>query len=234
MSVIEVTSLPDLQPVLFDIYRDIHKGIRGELFALTTSAGRTDPSDDEARADLSRHIDSVVELLVGHAHHEDAAIMPALERFLPDLAERIATDHVALDGRIATIDDMSKSAVDASGDVRRFELHRVYLELSAFVSAYLAHIDLEERYVGPALQQAVGVEGVVGIHGAIIGSLTPEEMASTLPLMFTGMNVDDQTEMLGGMQAHAPAEVFNGVWGLFGSAVSNADRAVVAKRLAIA
>ena len=64
--------------------------------------------------------------------------------------------------------------------------------------------------------------------------LTDDDRAKTLPLMFTGMNVDDQTEMLGGMQANAPAEVFKGVWGLFGSAVSSVDRAVVAQRLAIA
>jgi Hemerythrin HHE cation binding domain len=234
MTVIEVTSLPELQPVVFDLYRDIHKGIRGELFALTTSAGQADPSDREARADLARHVDSVVSLLVAHAHHEDAAITPVLQRFLPDLAERIEADHTALDRRIAAIDDMAKTTIDAPGESRRFELHRVYLELSAFVSAYLAHIDLEERYVGQALEQVVGVEGVIGIHGSIIASLTPEEMATTLPLMFTGMNVDDQTELLGGMQAHAPAEVFTGVWGLFGSSVSSADRAVVARRLGVA
>jgi hypothetical protein len=234
MSVIEVTSLPDLQPVVFDLYRDIHKGIRSELFALTTSAGQADPSDGDARADLARHVNSVVSLLVSHAHHEDAAIQPVLERYLPDLAERIETDHAALDRRIAAIDDMAHTAIDAPDGVRRFDLHRVYIDLSAFVSAYLAHIDLEERDVGPALEQVVGVEGVVGIHGSIIAGLSPEELGKTLPLMFTGMNVDDQTELLGGMQANAPADVFNGVWGLFGSVVSSADRAVVARRLAIA
>ena len=178
MTVIEVTSLPEIQPVVFDLYRDIHKGLRGELFALTASAGQTDPSDAESRADLARHVDSVVSLLVSHAHHEDAAIEPVLERYLPDLAERIETDHVALDRRIAAVADMAKTAIDAPAGARRFELHRVYLELSAFVSAYLAHIDLEERYVGPALEQVVGVEGVVAIHGSIIASLTPEEMAT--------------------------------------------------------
>lgn len=234
MSVIEVSTLADIQPVVFDLYRDIHKGIRGELFALTTSAGQADPSDAAARSDLARHTDSVVSLLVSHAHHEDAALMPVFERSLPDLAERIASDHDALDRRIAAVADMANTAIDAPTDAQRFELHRVYLELAAFTSAYLAHIDLEERSVGPALEAVVGVEGVIQIHGSIIASLTPEEMATSLPLMFTGMNVDDQTDMLGGMQVNAPAEVFKGVWGLFGSVVSSADRAVVARRLAIA
>jgi hypothetical protein len=234
MSVIEITSLPDLQPVIFDTYRDIHKGIRGELFALTASAGKADPSDREARTDLSRHVNGVVELLVSHAHHEDAVVSPVLERFLPDLAERIETDHVALDRRIAAIGDMANTAIDVPNQAVRFELHRVYLELSAFVSAYLAHLDLEERYVGPALEKAIGVEGVLGIHAQIIASLTPQEMATSLPLMFTSMNVDDQTDGLGGMKANAPAEVFEGVWRLFGSAVSGADRAVVAQRLGLA
>jgi hypothetical protein len=75
---------------------------------------------------------------------------------------------------------------------------------------------------------------VVDIHGTILANPAPEEKAKTLPLMFMAMNVDDQTDALGGMQANAPAEVFNGMWGLFGSVVSSADRALVAQRLALA
>ena len=38
------------------------------------------------------------------------------------------------------------------------------------------------------------------------------------------MNVDDRTELLGGMQQGAPAEVFAGIWGLAGSVLPPADR----------
>ena len=47
------------------------------------------------------------------------------------------------------------------------------------------------------------------------------------------MNVDDRTELLGGMRMGAPAEVFAGVWGLVGSVLAPVDAAAVAARLGI-
>ena len=32
--------------VPFDLYRDVHKGIRSELFAITSAAGSVSPSDN--------------------------------------------------------------------------------------------------------------------------------------------------------------------------------------------
>jgi hypothetical protein len=48
-----------------------------------------------------------------------------------------------------------------------------------------------------------------------------------------GPNVDSRTELLGGMQAGAPAEVFEGVWSLAGSVLDPSDVAALASRLGI-
>ena len=69
----------------------------------------------------------------------------------------------------------------------------------------------------PALFEAVGFEAVLGIHQAIVGAIPPEEMATSLAVMLPAMNLDDRAELLGGMRAGAPAEVFQGVWSLAGS-----------------
>jgi hypothetical protein len=74
---------------------------------------------------------------------------------------------------------------------------------------------------------------VAEIHGAIIGSIPPDEMAQSLALMLPAMNVDNRTELLGGMKANAPAEVFEGVWGLAASVLTDADHRAVATRLGI-
>ncbi|HET9444440.1 MAG TPA: hypothetical protein VFO65_14015, partial [Acidimicrobiales bacterium] len=75
---------------------------------------------------------------------------------------------------------------------------------------------------------------VIGIHGAILASIPPEEMAKSLALMLPAMNVDGRTELLGGMRAGAPAEAFAAVWGLAGSVLDPSDQAAVAARLGIA
>jgi hypothetical protein len=235
MTITETTTISTaFQLVTFDLYKDIHKGIRSELFALTGSAGGTDPGDRAARAALADHVGDVYELLELHAEHEDAAIAPHLERELPALAEQVAADHVDFEGRFADIVDLAVTTADAGDADQRRLAHLLYLELGSFTSAYLAHQDVEERQIMPALEAAIGVEAVVGVHQQIIGSIPPDVMARSLALMLPAMNVDDRTELLGGMRAGAPAEVFDGVWSLTGSVLAPADQAAVAARLGIA
>ena len=62
--------------VTHDLYRDVHKGIRSELFGLTSEAGRLDPGDGTARVALARRVSALRELLVSHAAHEFAEAGP--------------------------------------------------------------------------------------------------------------------------------------------------------------
>jgi hemerythrin HHE cation binding domain-containing protein len=219
--------------VVVDLYRDIHKAIRTELFDVILTAGRIDPADTPTVTALAAHVGQVADLLVAHAGHEDPAINPPLEVHRPDLAERIADDHHRLEARIDGLRDVAAAAVDAEGADQRRRVHHLYLELASFTSTYLAHQDFEERVVMPALEAALGVDGVVAIHQQIVGGIPPAEMAATLPIMLQSMNVDDRTELLGGMYANAPAEKFAGVWGLTRTVLSPADFAQVASRLGL-
>lgn len=227
MSTIEIPT------VTFDLYRDIHKGIRAELFAVTTTAGQTDAADPVAVAALAQHVHDVHGLLEEHAEHEDAAIQPLIEVHFPTLAEQVAVDHLAFERRTSSLVDLAASVGEAAAADQRRLVHRLYVDLAAFVSSYLAHQDLEEREIMPALERVIGVDGVVGVHQQIIGSIPPDELARSLSLMLPAMNVDDRTELLGGMQAEAPAEVFQGVWGLAQSVLTPCDVAAVATRLGL-
>jgi hypothetical protein len=233
MTVTDPQLLQPFVPVAVDLYRDIHKAIRTELFDVILTAGRTDPADAVGIAALAGHVGNVADLLVAHAGHEDPAINPPLELHRPELAERIADDHHRLEARIDGLRDLAVDAVDAAGADQRPRVHRLYVELASFTSAYLAHQDFEERVVMPALEAALGVDGVVAIHQQIVGSIPPAEMAATLPIMLQSMNVDDRTELLGAMYANAPTEKFAGVWGLARTVLSPADFAQVGARLGL-
>ena len=226
--------IKDLEVVAFSLYRDVHKGIRKDLFTLVDQAGSADPSLRAARFEVADHLSRTVNLLTIHAHHEDASVGPVLEREVPDLAEEIVSDHEKLEARLVDLQAMAGDAVDAAASVQREAMYRLYVELAAFTSSYLAHQDLEERVVMPAIEKAIGVGAVLGIHGQIIGSLTPEQMAMSLSLMFPAMNIDDRAELLGGMRQGAPAEVFEGVWGLTGSVLTAPDFRDLGNRLQIA
>jgi len=234
MSVIEQAPIPAFETVTFDLYRDIHKGIRAELFGVTLTAGNTNPGDCAARTELAARVRQMAYLLESHAEHEDRTIQPAIERFLPDVAETIEHDHAAFSGRVRDLVAIADVAADVSGPAARTRLHQLYREMASFTSVYLAHQDVEERVVMPMLERELGLDAVIGIHGEIVGSIPPDEMARTLALMLPAMNNDDRTEVLGGMQQNAPAEVFAGVWGLAGTVVPAADYAELGVRLGIA
>jgi hypothetical protein len=233
MTVTEQATAGTFELVSFDLYRDIHKGIRAELFALTGSAGRLDPGDCAGRADLAQHVSTVVDWLVTHAEHEDTHVQPTIERVAPDLAPRVTEEHHALEARMADIRALAVESVDAPGFELRGRVHTLYLELASFTSDYLAHQDLEERELMPILDRTLAFEELVAIHQGIIGSIPPPELAKGLAIMLPAMNIDDRTELVGGVRMSAPAPVFEGVWSLAGSVLEPTDVRDLAGRLGL-
>ena len=67
-----------------------------------------------------------------------------------------------------------------------------------------------------------------------LSNIPPEQMAQSLAIMIPAMNIDDRTELLGGMRAGAPPEVFEGIWGLTGSVLPASDFAALGARLGLA
>jgi hypothetical protein len=223
-----------LDTVTVDVYRDIHKGIRNALFGVTFAAGQVDPGNRDDVAAVAGRWRDVVGLLIGHAEHEDEFLQPVLEVHAPSLAEVIATAHPELEAQMAALEVLAERATDAGVCERRLFVHRMYLGFASFTSAYLQHQEFEEIEVMPALAAKIGVDDLLAIHGAIVASITPEQMVQSATLMLPAMNVEDRTELLGGAQAGAPPEVFAAMLGLTRSVLSPADYAEVATRLGVA
>lgn len=220
-------------PVAFDVYRDIHKGIRAELFALTGDAGRVDPADDCGVAALADQVRRVVAFLVSHAEHEDAEIQPVIEVRRPALAATIAADHAVIEARMGRLVELASTVTATPASERRSPAHELYVELAAFTGAYLLHQDLEERVVGPALEAELGVVGVLGVHQRIIASIPPQELAESLAVMLPAMNVDDRCDMLGGIRAEAPPEAFGAIRSLARSVLAPDDFRALDVRLGL-
>src|SRR4051812_708352 len=225
---------PEVDVVPYDPYKDVHKGIRAELFRVTTRAGNLDPAERCARETLAEDVSRLFGLLVSHAAHEDDFMQPHIERHAPYFAECIAADHEVLGARMVDIEAQVGRAASAPPAELRARVHLAYRELASFTSAYLAHQDLEERQVMPALAAVMPVEDVIAVDQAIVASIPPDQMAVGLGFMLPAMNLEDRVELLGGMQAGAPPEVFAGVWALAGSVLEPGDHAALARRLGLA
>lgn len=225
--------VPPFAMVPLDLYKDIHKAIRTELFDVTAAAGRLDPTDCTARVAHAGRVREVVKLLLSHAEHEDHHIEPALRAVAPALAEEIHVDHVGLDAAMGDLIDLADLAFAEGRHDARAAVHELYLSLGDFTARYLHHQSTEERVVMPRLFDALGFDAVLVINRAIVASIPPDEMGSSLAIMLPAMNADDRTEMLGGMKAEAPPEVFGGVWALAGQVLAPRDVAQLAERLEV-
>ncbi len=222
-----------LDRVVVDIYRDIHKGIRNELFAVTFEAGRADPFDHAAVATVASRWGNLVELLVAHAEHEDEFVLPVIERFAPEYAEEISGTHATLENEIAQLELLADRAADSCPEQGRLLTHRLYLGLASFTASYLQHQEFEECEVMVMLSEHVAPEELRAIDHAIVASISPEMMARSGAIMLPAMNIEDQVELLGGVQAGAPPEVFAGMLGLAGSVLEPARYAAVTRRLGV-
>src|SRR5581483_265734 len=121
-----------LEQVTEDLYRDIHKGIRAELFAVTAAAGRVDPGDADAVRAVGDQWRRVVFVLVSHSEHEDQWVQPVLERHSPTLAAQVAREHPQLEAHMAALEILADRAAEACPADRRLLVHRMYLGFASF------------------------------------------------------------------------------------------------------
>jgi hypothetical protein len=224
---------PEFRLAAVDLYRDIHKGIRAELFAITSSAGTIDPADCGDRRALAGHLEQMAWVLASHARHEDEHIDPLLRVHMPALAEQVEADHATLEARFAWIVALARDLVDAPVSQQRSGHHLLYLELSGFTSRYLRHQLVEEAQIMPALDRLLGPEQCGALHGAIVGSIPPDEMARFLAFMLPAMNPFDRLEVLTGVRMTAPPEAFDGVVGLARSVLQPRDFQLLANGLGL-
>src|SRR5215467_6047578 len=130
-----VTVLPvevaNLDVVTFDTYRNVHKGIRAELFSVTSEVGNVDPGDRTALEATATRLRTLVGFLIGHAEHEDEFVQPHIVVHAPKLAEVVAREHVELEQQMAGLEILSDRMVDAIATERRRLAHRLYLGLAS-------------------------------------------------------------------------------------------------------
>lgn len=215
----------------FDMYRDIHKGIRLAVFSYVNELGSSDLSSKETLARLRVGLDELVELLESHAKHEDAHVTPVLARIAPELTESLVNDHHAYDAMLTKARYGFLACALATGAERSERAHALYMELSSFTAAYLNHMQREEEEANRALWAAFDDAQLIELHDQLIASIPPAEMAQSLPWILRGANLDTRAAMLSNMRAHAPAPVFEGVLGMARAVLSRADVLALEQRL---
>lgn len=126
----------------------LHKFIRRQMFETAQLLSRAAPQEMPR---VRQALDEITELLHGHAEHEDARFVPLLQQTDPALAARMETEHRTLHAELDAVRARAAGPLPDSGEAGAAAMRRLYLDWNRFVGNYLAHLDLEERDMVPAL-----------------------------------------------------------------------------------
>lgn len=217
----------------YDLYGGIHKALRMLLTDLLGRAGRVDPDDDASLRQLAAQVDHVAAFCESHLEHENDFIHPVLERAQPGSSRRIALEHDAHLRDIEALRLHGRALLEGSPAERRAACRSLYLGLSLFTAHNLAHMYLEETDHQDVLWAHCSDDELAAIEGAIVASLSPEDMTTSMRWMIPSMAPAERLALLSGVRDGAPPEVFDAVVGIARATLPDADLAKLMRALGL-
>ena len=216
-----------------DFYATIHKAWRQYMIDTLGRVGRMDVDDD---ADCQATLDQVEALLLqlrAHLEHENRFVHPAIEARRPGGAQVTAADHEGHLESIRNLDDEARALRQARGEQRHERGLRLYRHLALFIAENFEHMQVEERDNNAALWALYSDAELQQLHGRLLASIGPAEMAVTTRWMAAALNPRELAELYIGMRATAPLEAFNALLGVARSVLDDQRWAKLARALRV-
>ncbi|HEY5272506.1 MAG TPA: hemerythrin domain-containing protein [Acidimicrobiales bacterium] len=218
--------------VPFDLFREVHKGLRFAIFRAIERAGSVDHANEVERGDFVSMVDATVVLLREHHRHEDDFVRPLLLSLDEPLARQVDSGHEEINEYLEQIEVRAAELAGSNGDdaVRRgLEL---YLLLTRFAALYITHLLLEEGDVMARLRGLVSLRQLFELEMAIRTGISPETMCDFIAVMAPAMNPDERSNMLVGMRDGAPPEIYEQFRAATAASLDPSEYAAVAARIA--
>lgn len=195
-------------------FQPIHKALRATLFDATTLVARTDFAHQGEAAAAAHTVATLLDLLDGHAHHEEQFVMPQFAPHAPALAASLEADHSRLEGLQAELRALlprTGSDVTAERVAAGQLLGRA---LTLLVADHLRHMDREESEAMPVLWAHQTEQELDALDGRIRATLPPEQMPVMMRLMLPALSTPELSALLSAARAQMPPPVFAQLSGL--------------------
>jgi len=184
----------------FDAILGFHNAFRTDISQIDQAALDMASGKPGRQSQLERYR-FFNEILAWHAHGEEQAVFPALDRVAPLLSEPYITDHGGLD----VLSDALHSAVSA-GDViataRTAAAFKFHLDIHLRKEDAQVYRLLRERLDGPEQAKVVGI---------MAGAVPQERFADAVTWLYPLLGNADRENVTGIWQTLMPPSVFAGV-----------------------
>ena len=231
-----VTAVNAIQPSpRVDLYAGIHKALRALMADTLLAVGRMDPDDADELAAVGQQAVALFDFCAAHLTHENNFVHTAMEARAPGASALIAhehEEHLAHIGHMqAAVTALCASAGQPGAAAAALDFSR---KLALFIAENFQHMHVEETAHNAVLWARYTDAELIAIHGALVASIPPAEMAYTLRWLLPYMNPGERAAMLADMQAHAPAPVFLGALEIARPHLTAAEWAKLSRSLGLA
>ncbi|QDK78704.1 hypothetical protein EXU85_08820 [Spirosoma sp. KCTC 42546] len=198
-----------MQNQRYNVFNQIHKGLRGMLYDTAIRLQQTDFSQSEA----SEVIDQLTQVLLffdDHAEHEDRFILPHIRKHDAQLIDELEKDH-EIDHRLTqTLFDHIQEWKTVSSDNQREAIgQRILLAFSEFIAFNLYHMNKEENVLIYLLWKHYTDAEIREMEGEILKAIPPQTLMAESRWMMRSINDKEVVEWLMGVRQGAPVAVFD-------------------------
>jgi hemerythrin-like domain-containing protein len=215
----------------FDIYRNIHMGLRACMMEVLLAVGRMDPEDVAELGTVLGQVRFLVRFCQMHLKKEDKFVHPAMEARAPGSTAHIAAEHEEHIAAFASLETAVVAVEQAPEGARLEPALALYKQLALFVGENFVHMHIEETDHNEVLWRTHSDAEIMAIEQAIIASLTPEDKPTSLRWMLPALSPQVRGMMVGMLSQNLPPEAMAGILQLLKPHLSEANWGKLTKAL---
>ena len=215
----------------FDIYRNIHMGVRACMMEVLLAVGRMDPEDVAELGSVLGQVRFLLRFCQMHLKKEDKFLHPAMEARAPGSTAHIAAEHEEHLAAFTTLEAAVVAVEQAPDGARLKPALALYKQLSLFVGENFVHMHIEETDHNEVLWRTHSDAEIIAIEQAIIASLTPEDKPTSLRWMLPALSPQVRAMMLGMLSQQLPPEAMTGLLQMLKPHLSDANWGKLTKAL---
>jgi len=193
----------------YNIFGQVHKGLRALLYETAICLQQTDFTDKEAADITLAQLETALDLFDKHAHTEDTMVFTAIELMEPSLVHAFENEHKedhALAQRLRGLQIAFAHAISADDKTSISDaIIKAFIDFMIF---NLRHMAKEEDIINKALWKYFTDIELYGITQKIIGSIPPNTMSQFSRWMMRGSNNNEITAWLKEVKNNAPDFAF--------------------------
>lgn len=193
----------------YDLYRNIHGGLRLCMGDALAAVGRMDADDPADVAAVILQLNELLMLFRGHLEKENEFVHPALEARRPGSTSRIAHDHAEHLSAFTRLAADLQALREASTPRRRAAARALHCDLAAFVADNLVHMAAEETDHNAVLWSTHTDAELVALEQAIVASIAPPLRTACMRWIVPAIPHADRVSLLSALRESAPTEAFD-------------------------